>query len=242
MPPQIHSSDEESDDDVILPKKTDVASDESDDEVAAKDGSEDEGSDVDEADNLYTVHSILDHKFVGSKLFFHVKWVDYPLKKDWTWEPEEHLTGGSDVILQDYYKSIGGRPKQQMSAVRKRGRQSVGASAAGTPAKSAKKPRTSVTASLASPVGSFRAESPDEEKDTRKQTKGDKWKPPAGNWEDVISHIDTIEKTDAGLVCYVQWSNGRKSQHDVSVVYKKCPQRMLTFYEQHLVFKETGML
>jgi len=113
----------------------------------------------------------------------------------------------------------------------------------------------------ASATGSFHAESPSEEKETPKEFKGpkgskeskgakeskaDKWKPPAGNWEDAISHIDTIEKTDSGLICYVQWqvsegrnrvtivadsvvsrSNGRKSQHDVSVVYKKCPQRVL---------------
>jgi hypothetical protein len=24
-------------------------------------------------------------------LLFHVKWEGYPNKKDWTWEPEEHL-------------------------------------------------------------------------------------------------------------------------------------------------------
>lgn len=32
-----------------------------------------------------------------------------------------------------------------------------------------------------------------------------KWKPPAGNWEDAIAAIDTIEKTERGLVCFVQW-------------------------------------
>lgn len=28
---------------------------------------------------------------VKKQLFFHVKWQDYPNKKDWTWEPEDHL-------------------------------------------------------------------------------------------------------------------------------------------------------
>ena len=37
-------------------------------------------------------------------------------------------------------------------------------------------------------------------------------------------------------------NNGRKSMHSLDVVYKKCPQRMLTFYEQHLVFKDSGSL
>jgi len=108
--------------------------------------------------------------------------------------------GGSDTILQGYYESIGGRPKQQPSAARKRARQSVGTTAASTPAKSAKKARTSMTACVASPTGSF-----EESVEEKKESKADKWKPPAGNWEEAISRIDTIEKTDAGLVCYVQW-------------------------------------
>jgi chromobox protein 1 len=101
--------------------------------------------------------------------------------------------GGSEEILQEYYKSIGGRPVQKAKeSTRKRGRQSTGAASSATPAKSAKKARTSIATSVVeSPAGRTR------------EAKG--WNPPAGNWEDQIAHIDTIEKTENGLVAYVQW-------------------------------------
>jgi chromobox protein 1 len=83
--------------------------------------------------------------------------------------------------------------KSPKGSSRKRGRQSAGAASA-TPAKSAKKPRTSIATSTASV-----AQSPED------SFKEGKWKPPAGNWEEQIAHIDTIEKTENGLVCYVQW-------------------------------------
>ncbi|KAF8540287.1 hypothetical protein BDD12DRAFT_833952 [Trichophaea hybrida] len=234
MPPQVHTSDSDSEEDIIQPKKgakvVDVASE--DDAEAATGAGDDEGAES-EASDEYTVEAIMDHKFDdANQLYFHVKWQDYPNKKDWTWEPEEHLKGGSDDILQQYYESIGGRPVQKSpkGSTRKRGRPSAGGASA-TPAKSTKKPRTSIAAQS----GGSTAMSPEEPKEA-------KWKPPAGNWEEAIAAIDTIEKTEQGLVCYVQWENGKKSQHDINVVYKKCPQRMLTFYEQHLVFKETGTL
>lgn len=75
---------------------------------------------------------------------------------------------------------------------RKRGRASTSAASA-TPAK-VKKPRTSI---LSQAVDNTAMATLDD---------GDaKWKPPAGNWEDAIAAIDTIEKTERGLVCYVQW-------------------------------------
>lgn len=59
-----------------------------------------------------------------------------------------------------------------------------------------------------------------------KEEKG--WNPPAANkWEDEVTNIDTIEKgPDGGLVCYVQWKNGKKSQHSIHDIYKNCPQRV----------------
>jgi chromobox protein 1 len=98
--------------------------------------------------------------------------------------------GGSDDILQQYYESIGGRPVQKSP---KGSRKRSGGSSA-TPAKSAKKLRTSI----ATQSGGSTAMSPEEPKEA-------KWKPPAGNWEEAIAAIDTIEKTEQGLVCYVQW-------------------------------------
>jgi len=237
MPPVVHSSDESDSDgtDVIMPRKVEKqpAAEESEDEVEAQASEEEEGEEEEEEEDgdgeEYIVEAIMDHRFDRNNLFFHVKWQDYPHKKDWTWEPEDHLTGGSDAILQEYYNKIGGRPVQKSpsrgaSAARKRARNST--SAAATPAKSSKKSRVSASAK------SVDVDSPSEAR----------WEPPTGSWEEHITHIDTIERNDNGLVCYLQWQNGKKTQHDIHTVHQKCPQRMLSFYEQHLVFKETGSL
>lgn len=131
--------------------------------------------------------------------------------------------------MAEYFRSVGGKPVYEApSEGKKRSRPSTGGNA------SAKKKKVTPA------------------RDTSDGPEEPKWKPPAGSWEDEIQAIDTIEKTDKGLICYVQWfvtfhrdvlpkltfngrGNGKKSQHEVHTVYKKAPQRMLHFYEQHLL-------
>ncbi|KAF5134514.1 Chromatin-associated protein swi6 [Metarhizium anisopliae] len=61
------------------------------------------------------------------------------------------------------------------------------------------------------------------------------WQPPAGSWEDEIATIDACEDEGSGkLVVYLIWKNGQKTKHETSVIYKKCPQKMLQFYERHV--------
>lgn len=69
---------------------------------------------------------------------------------------------------------------------------------------------------------------------------------PSGSWEDYIAGIDYIEETvDARtgqLVrnAYVHWSDGKHpvhTKHSLATMYKKCPQKMLRYYESHLVFR-----
>jgi len=205
MPPQTFDTD--SDSEPVIRK------DVPDDVEMEEDGEEDE-NDEETGEDEYVVEAIKDHKFEGKTLMLLVKWKGYEKKSDMTWEPEENCEGAREV-LDEYFESIGGKPKYT-APTNKRSRQSIG-----TPG-TAKKKKTTPSKDSSSP--------PDEPK----------WKPPTGSWEDEIQAIDTIEKTEKGLICYIQWANGKKSQHEVHTVYKKAPQRMLKFYEQHLVFKETG--
>lgn len=109
-------------------------------------------------------------------------------------------------MLEEYFHAIGGRPVQKKSvsatpaSTRKRGRKSI----TGTPAsvKSAKKPRTSVTAqALAAATESAATPGSD-----AAESDAGEWQPPLGSWEDQIAHIDTIEKGEDGhLACFVQW-------------------------------------
>ncbi|KAK8912304.1 Chromatin-associated protein swi6 [Metarhizium anisopliae] len=50
--------------------------------------------------------------------------------------------------------------------------------------------------------------------------------------EDEIDRVDACEKeSDGRLVVYLVWKNGRKTRHETSVIYQKCPQK---FYEKHV--------
>ncbi|KAF3109567.1 hypothetical protein TWF706_001430 [Orbilia oligospora] len=114
------------------------------------------------------------------------------------------------VALEEYLLEIGGRPSQTPG---KRGRKSTGG--ASTPAP--KKTRV------------------------KQETAGeDEWDPPAGSWEDDVRMIETLERNSGDHICYIQWVNGRRSQHPLHVVYQRCPQKMLKFYESHLVFRDSA--
>lgn len=46
--------------------------------------------------------------------------------------------------------------------------------------------------------------------------------------------IDACEGTEGSVVVFLTWKGGQKTQHPLVQVYKRCPQKMLKFYESHL--------
>jgi hypothetical protein len=65
------------------------------------------------------------------------------------------------------------------------------------------------------------------------------WKPDVTlrTWEGLVAEVETVEKTEDGkILVYLHWyafqgyadgrKNGRKSCHDASTVYQKCPQQV----------------
>jgi chromobox protein 1 len=52
------------------------------------------------------------------------------------------------------------------------------------------------------------------------------FKPPTGNWEEQIVAIDACEGGEGNVVVYLTWKGGHKTQHPLSQVYKRCPQRV----------------
>ncbi|RPB16843.1 hypothetical protein P167DRAFT_480539 [Morchella conica CCBAS932] len=230
MPPQV-LSESESDGDLIPARNSrkamPVDNDDIEDDVVEEQDDEEDAADEDGEE--FIVEAIKDHKFEGKKLYLHVKWKGYEKKSDMTWEPEENCEGAKE-ILQEYYEKIGGRPMYRAISIPKRGRQPAGGASAPVSAapKNTKRARTSFGASSSKSNGDDASPAP-VELTTKK------------NWDEDAT-IDTIEKTSKGLVCYVHWADGKKTQHPIQDVYNKCPQKMLSFYEQHLVFKESGTL
>ncbi|KAK0617216.1 hypothetical protein B0T14DRAFT_402806, partial [Immersiella caudata] len=180
---------------------------------------DDDGEDDEESEDIYVVEKILSHVISddGNPLF-EVKWEGYEKKSDRTWEPEENLLLYRDasVALDEYLESIGGRDNLHVKGglkSKKRGRPSSGTTSS---TKRSKK-------------------NGDVDSDAPLPVRNAPWKPPAGSWEDHIAHLDACEDEESGkLMVYLTWKNGHKTQHETSVIYQRCPQKMLQFYERHV--------
>ncbi|KAF2713951.1 hypothetical protein K504DRAFT_462414 [Pleomassaria siparia CBS 279.74] len=167
------------------------------------------------APDEYVVEKIMSHRFTKEgEIEYNVKWAGYEKKSDRTWEPEDNLETAM-AILNEYFEEIGGRPEPGDTKGKKRkGRKSIAAD----------------------------AEAESAPKIVKRAKKEKEWSPPPGSWELDVDFVDTVEETvDAKTgaltrYAYLVWTNAKKTQHPLTHVYHKCPQKMLKYYESHLVF------
>lgn len=188
------------------------------------DDEEDEDNEIGEDE--YVVEEILSHVIdEDGVLKFEVKWEGFEKKSDRTWEPEENLET-APRMLDDYLASVGGKEAIISAWEEKK---------SGAVKKSKKRGRVSTTTEGVN--GSKRG------KKAHPATEGlpasaKEFKPPSGNWEEEVVGIDACEGSEGSIVVYLTWKGGEKTQHPLQQVYKRCPQKMLKFYENHLVFKK----
>ncbi|KAF4777219.1 chromo domain-containing protein [Colletotrichum scovillei] len=204
-------------------KAASVVADEEDEE-----GDEDDDLEADE----YVVEKILDHLASDDgTVTFRVKWEGYSKKSDQTWEPEDSLKEGASEILEEYLKKLGGREalfveKTKAKTTKKRGRPSASSS---TPPASSKRGKRNGHPAESTPPASV------------KEAKAKAWTLPSGSWEDDVESIDACEDEESGsIIIYLNWRNGQKTKHPKEVVYKRCPQKMLQFYEKHIRIIKAG--
>lgn len=182
--------------------------------------SDEEEVDGELEDGLFIVETIKNHVIdKNGNLVFQVKWKGFESKKDLTWEPEDNLKVSGDEILNEYFDTIGGRDKifkeSDRAAKTKKGRQTTNGTFSTRPKRLQRNEAHVGDETLLA---------------TTKQ-----WNPPSGSWEDEIETIGACEEDDNGkLIVYLIWKNGQKTKHETQIIYKKCPQKMLQFYEKHV--------
>ncbi|PPJ58930.1 hypothetical protein CBER1_04107 [Cercospora berteroae] len=188
-----------------------------------------ESEDDDDAEDEYAVEKILSHNFVKGKAIYEIKWVGYDDEADRTWEPIENLEEGAKELLEAYHRKIGGTPEAPKKG--KPGKKSLG------------KRASSAMEESPAPTSSKKGRS------RKSETNGSEWTPPLGLWEDHVTRVTaiiegdevdedgTINKTKGvqTLEGLLEWNNGRKTQHKMPVLRQKCPQRLLDYYEGHLL-------
>ncbi|KAK8059046.1 chromo domain-containing protein 2 [Apiospora phragmitis] len=205
--------------------------DEDNREAGGEDNEEDEEDD-DIGEDEFVVEKIVGHQVLDDgSIKYKVKWEGYEKKADQTWEDEDNLTENASLVLREYLESVGGRQAileetetvASQKSAKKRGRP-AGSASSGTPANGKRTKRGSHPASQTPPAS----------------VSGKEWKPPAGSWEDQVGFVDACHDENTGkLLVYLTWKNGHKTQHDLKVVYSRCPQQMLKFYERHVKIVKT---
>ncbi|KOS20041.1 Chromo domain-containing protein 2 [Escovopsis weberi] len=204
------------DDESDVPVKNLKVDDEAD--LEAENGEDEDEEELEEDE--FVVERINTHMIdEDGSLKFQVKWEGWDKKSDLTWEPEENLEESASEILSAYFESIGGREsifEESTTAARgkKRGR-----AASSAPTTVTKRSRRNGVHPM----------------DTTPPASAKQWSPPAGSWEDEVLKIDFCQADPNGkLMIFLLWKNGTKTRHETSIVYKKCPQKMLQFYESHI--------
>ncbi|KUJ12449.1 uncharacterized protein LY89DRAFT_623618 [Mollisia scopiformis] len=200
--------------------------------VESENAEEDEDEEIGEDE--YVVEKITSHAIDESGVLrFQVKWEGYDNKEDRTWEPEDNLLETAEKMVNEYLASVGGRDQiftqweekkaelAEPKKGKKRGRASSGVDTPTNGSKRGRKPKYEHPLDTTPPASASRAE----------------FQPPTGNWENEVGAIDAFEGTDGKPMVFITWKTGQKSQHPLAQVYKRCPQKMLQFYERHLVFK-----
>ncbi|TGO27041.1 hypothetical protein BPAE_0048g00120 [Botrytis paeoniae] len=185
----------------------------------------DEEGDEEQAEDEYVVEKILKHSFdEEGVLRFQVKWEGYEKKETAQDILNAYLktVGGKEHLMEQYNeKRAEAAEAAEKKQSKKRGRPSTGVS---TPQSNGKRSRKNGHPASSTPPASREALS---------------FKPPQGSWEDDVVTIEAMEGPNAEVIVYLTWKGGAKSQHPLHQVYKRCPQKMLSFYERHLVFKKT---
>jgi len=187
--------------------------DESQGEQENKEAKNNQGEEAgeDEEEEVYIVERIVKHRKKGSRVQYFLKWKGYPDSEN-TWEDESNVF--AQDLIDDYWqnanqsKSTPGRPTKT------------------TPKTSATKTKTPKS----EPVNKKRKIQEDD--DLQQQLIDSE------DWEEQVDEVETVERNANGeLMIYLNWKSGHKTIHLAEIVNRKCPQKIIKFYESHLRFK-----
>ncbi|KAJ6568254.1 hypothetical protein DFH09DRAFT_1261316 [Mycena vulgaris] len=221
------------------------------------------GDDGDEEE--YEIEAILDAKkgqFEKNKLGYFVKWKGYTAEHN-SWVIEEDAANATDLIKAFWAEREKKKaPKKAPEVASKRSRKSVGddnASDAGGSASAsvakkrgrkssmkaadpeedaerpAKKPRkTSEKKTLTSGRTAASAEPIPDDSEIGNMAQHMH----APTWDQLIKHIDTVERIDDTLFVYFTLHGGERIMEDSKICADKFPKMLLQFYESNLRWKE----
>lgn len=132
-------------------------------------------------------------------------------------------------ILKEYHNSIGGAPEPPSKGKKKGAQKRTASEALDSPIPSATKKRGGRKSQI-----------------NGTDLEQSAFTLPKGSWESDVSHVMSIIEEDDPestkptgeaskiLMGFLQWNDDRKSKHPMKTLRTKCPQALLTYYENHL--------
>jgi chromobox protein 5 len=210
-----------------------MAVDKDDSRVSSPANGANEGS---EEESEYEIEAILDAKrgmFPNGRIGYFVKWKGYTAE-DNSWVDEADA-GNADELIKAFWS-------KQKSSKGKRGRKSTVAldeeSDPGSASTGRKKGKKS------QPTGSEEVEMMDARMSKKDEDEevivGDMTKHASlPSWEELIKTIDTIEKDESGhIMVYFTLKSGERIREAAAMCKKRCPHKLIEFYETHLKWRE----
>ncbi|CRG84031.1 hypothetical protein PISL3812_01374 [Talaromyces islandicus] len=191
----------------------------------------DEDSESEEDEDVYVVEKIVGHEFKkNGNLLLNVKWKGYDAPEDQTLEPVEGLLEGATEVVEEYFASIGGRPRPPGKQAPGRKRKSMNEAKSTPGPKKTKKPRGRTNGTETSLKKAARDSPGDDERDISPD-----------DWEEKdVDKVETIVPDQKGnLYAYAQFKNGKSVKIAIEQCYEKMPMKMLKFYEAHLYVSPT---
>ncbi|KAI7820026.1 hypothetical protein BC939DRAFT_378061, partial [Gamsiella multidivaricata] len=168
--------------------------------------------------DIYEVERVVGHKRIeGSGLYYCLKWKGYSNDEN-TWEHETSVF--CDVYVNEYwrrYEKAGGSRDDALGEDPEFRRMKRLAKAK----QSSKRNQDALLPDL-SPLL--------EQSSTN-------------SWEDHVDKIETVEQrpSDRGdLVVHLRWKAGQLTEHASQEIHKRCPLKLLEYYERHLLFVQEG--
>lgn len=200
---------------------------------------EEEGDEGDE--EIFAIESVVEHEWNGDEYMYRVKWVGYPLEKDFTWEPKAHFAEAMESLNAYWDEHTDGAepepPAGAKASAKKRARHSTGNGSAQKKAK----PSGDATTATKKGRGQSKKELKTEKLDWGPSNSD--WTPPAvgkDTWDDHVVDCTTLEVQDDERYAYLKWvvmdefGAHRLTKATLKSAHKACPQAMIRFYERHL--------
>lgn len=185
-------------------------------EMTKTEGENGRGEESSTNEDEYVVEKVVKHRKSKRGTEYFVKWEGYN-ESDNTWEHESNVY--CEELLKEYWDSI------KESLTKRKSTEKVYPTR-----KKVEKKRVPVRQ-----MDKIENVTDDEVEEEMEELVLDNDYPPAKvDWNDIIDHVESVNKDKNRLYAYIIWQNGCHTKHDIQECNEKCPQQLLQYFQSKI--------